>query len=310
MLCACAKENKTVADDVSVDEGSTANVEEATAEEATEIVYEVVDLDESTEEADESEEEVNIDDESAALYDAFLQGSAKATFDSNGDKGEYIVFSDFLNDGEDYTLPEIISKMTGEDQYCSNRNCEKCVGSYIDCGLDGNIEKLVDLILDGGTDYFHPCMVIKNFDGKLKICYDADSWSRCSTDVSYNGQVSSSGANGADSHGSKSGYIDSLGHYNFWYDENVYVDFFVEGTDSLYLETYEFGDGNIYCDFGFMDCENIKDNPNDSDNPYNIAREILKKDYGYKVVSQEEIDKMIYEKRLEIGLTDEIYDNR
>ena len=48
LLSACAKEEKTVADDVSV-------------------------------------EEVNIDDESATLYDAFLQGSAKETVENSDD---------------------------------------------------------------------------------------------------------------------------------------------------------------------------------------------------------------------------------
>ena len=303
LLCACAKENKTVDDDVSVEEGSTENFEEADSEVSIELV-------------DKSEEEVNIDDESAALYNAFLQGSAKATFDSKGDRGEYIIFSDFLNAGEDYTLTDIISRMTGDNQYCSGWTCKECVGSYIDCGLDGNIEKLVELELDGGTDYFHLCMVVKNFDDKLKICYDADSWSRCSTKVSYNGQVSSSGAGGATKHGGEDGYIDSLGNYNFWYEQQVDSEFFIEGADEganyLYLEWDDLGDGNKYCCFGFSDCidfENFEDNPNDPNNPYSIAREILKKNYGYIVVSQEEIDKMIEEKRLEIGLTDEIYNN-
>ena len=36
MLCACANENKTLADDLSVEEGSTANVEDAASEESSE----------------------------------------------------------------------------------------------------------------------------------------------------------------------------------------------------------------------------------------------------------------------------------
>ena len=298
MLCACAEDNKTLV--------NTMNIEE-----------------------------VNIDDESAALYDAFLQGSAKATFDSKGDRGQYITFSDFLNDGEAYTLTEIISKMTGEDQYCSGWICKISTDRYIDCGLDGNIEKEVSLELNGGTDHFSTSMILKNIDGKLKICYDADSWSRCDAGVAYNGEVSSFGSAGACSHGGEYGYIDSLGDYHFWYyewiesygarDEDNQIndlDFFInsdtkciKGADMIYILRYDFledrKDENAYYYFYLTDSDykDIDDNPSNLDNPYNIARGILKKDYGYNVVSQEEIDKMIYEKRLEIGLTDEIYNN-
>ena len=37
LLCACAKENKTVADDMSIEGGSTATTEEAAAEESSEL---------------------------------------------------------------------------------------------------------------------------------------------------------------------------------------------------------------------------------------------------------------------------------
>ena len=37
LLCACAKENKTVADDMSIEEGSTATIEEAAAEASSDL---------------------------------------------------------------------------------------------------------------------------------------------------------------------------------------------------------------------------------------------------------------------------------
>lgn len=63
LLSACAKEEKTVADDVSV-------------------------------------EEVNIDDESATLYDAFLQGSAKETVENSDDATGKNLFEKFLANEE------------------------------------------------------------------------------------------------------------------------------------------------------------------------------------------------------------------
>ncbi len=68
--------------------------------------------------------------------------TTKATFYKNGDHSDFYYLSDFLEDGEKYTLSEIID---GEISYKRDRNQENWkfdyfTDSYIDCGLDGDIE--------------------------------------------------------------------------------------------------------------------------------------------------------------------------
>ncbi len=101
VLCACAKE-KTVSDGVSIEENSDL----AASQEETDVIDHT--------KSPKCREEVNIDAESAALYDKFLADEVKATFYKKGDNSDLYFLSAFLKDGENYTLSEIID---GEISY-------------------------------------------------------------------------------------------------------------------------------------------------------------------------------------------------
>ncbi|SDB22765.1 hypothetical protein SAMN02910298_01104 [Pseudobutyrivibrio sp. YE44] len=269
---------------------------------------------------------VELDDESASLYDGFLNNTVTATFHSNGDISQYVEFSEFLKDGHSYSLNDIVSKITEEGQYGEGWTYESSTDTYIDCGLDGNIEMIVSLLFD---DEFTPSLVIKNIDGKLNICFTGTSWSRCETSVYYTGEVCSFGSGGATYHGGEYGYIDALGKYNFWYSEwdegygdrdndnqlhYFYdVDHTINGADLLDILRINFVSSSdekndyYYIHLTDSDYNEIEDDPTNPDNPYDIVRDILINEQGYNVISPEEAEKMITEKRRAIGLTDEIY---
>ena len=274
-----------------------------------------------------SKDKVEIDDESAALYAGFLSGEEKAVFSKDGDTGQYVEFSAFLEDGKSYSLNEIVEAMTAEGQYGERWEYKECSDSYLDCGLDGNIEMLVTLYFN---DEFEPSMVIKNVDGALKICFTGDSWSRCRTDVYYSGEVCSYGSGGATVHGGTYGFIDATGKYNFWYsdmeesfgdrDEDNKLTYYydreeheIEGADILFLESISFeenDDGHYDYYYFFLtdsDYNNIEDDPDDPANPYVSVKDILVKEQGLNLITSKEADDMIAEKRRNIGLTDEIY---
>ena len=273
--------------------------------------------------------EVKIDDDSAALYDSFLEGTAKATYISKNDKCEYLEFSTALEDGKSYTLEEMVSDLTTGVSSDSEVTLKGVSADSIDCGLDGKIEMIVHPDIESE---FHPSIVIKNVGGSLKVCYIADSWDRNSVFVGFNGMTSSTGSGGASSHGGEEGYIDASGEYHFWhaYWEELYGErdnnnklsfefngdgneYTIDGADLMTVVRYDLDENrkeeNTYYQIYMMDSDynDIEDAPNNSSNPFNAARDILVKEKGLNVVSGKEIDDMLAAKRKEIGLSDEVY---
>lgn len=272
-----------------------------------------------------SRAEVNIDDESAALYDKFLADEAKATFYKNGDHSDFYYLSDFLEDGEKYTLSEIID---GEISYKRDRNQENWkfdyfTDSYIDCGLDGDIEILVELYFE--ESYFPLYMIIKNVAGNLKICFIGYSNGRQSTNIEYNGVVYSDAYFGCELHTGDYSYIDAEGKYNSWYKtedscyfggekgDSLYHFYNVnpnilEGVEELCLCVIKFDNEQEYSLFFLADSDgkDIEDNPINGINPHDEIRKLLIKE-GYTIISTDEATTLIDNRRREIGLTDEIY---
>ncbi|RKM56630.1 hypothetical protein D6853_07575 [Butyrivibrio sp. X503] len=270
--------------------------------------------------------EADVDEQSQKLYDSFLQGKEKAVFSADGDISQYIEFSEFLTDGKAYTIDEIIAGVTSPGQYGERWNFNKYKEYYVDCGLDGKLE--LDVCLEYDSE-FTPEFVVTNINGKLKICFCCDSWSRSETNVFYSGKISSFGSSGATSHGGRTGYIDADGVYHFWYrtheeyngqncggviedfpglDENLQV---IE--ESIRFENYEGYDKELEKKYNYYyfyivdkDDNDIEDDPASADNPYDIVRKAYK-DAGYNVTTYEEAEKMKTDARKKIGLTDEIY---
>ena len=141
VLCACVKE-KTVSDDVSTEENRTVSdgvsIEENSDLAASQEETDVIDHTKSPK----SREEVNID--------KFLADEVKATFYKKGDNSDLYFLSAFLKDGENYTLSEIIDGEISyrRDKYQENLKFDVFKDSYIDCGLDGDIEMVVEIFFE------------------------------------------------------------------------------------------------------------------------------------------------------------------
>ena len=274
---------------------------------------------------------VDLDEESSELYKAFLDGDEKVTYYAEGDNGQYVEPSLVLTDGEEYTFDEIIDLLTSKDQYSEGWVVESTTDTYIDCGLDGDYEMVVSVSFD--TEFSFD-MVIKNVDGSLKMCYVEDSWSRHETTIRYNGMIYSYGSAGASSHGGHTGFINADGEYKLWYQEweegyddydgdgsfsvQPYIDgsfvdlnFDIPGAAYIYSEEISFSEDVEYDYYYFYildeDSNELADDPNDLDNPYEVIRKECEKK-GITAISEEEHLKKIEERRQEIGLTDEIYE--
>lgn len=274
---------------------------------------------------------IDLDEESSKLYQDFLDGNEKITYDAAGDNGEYIEPSQVLTDGDEYTFDEIVDSLTSKDQYSEGWAIESVTDSYIDCGLDGAYEMVVSASFE--TEFSFD-MVIKNIDGSLKMCYFGDSWSRSETTIRYNGMIYSYGSGGASSHGGHTGFINADGEYKLWYKEweEGYDDYDGDGTFSvqpyingsfvdlifdipgaayIYSEEISFSEDVEYDYYYFYildeDSNELIDDPNDSDNPYEVIRKECEKK-GITAISEEEHLKKTEERRQEVGLTDEIYE--
>lgn len=199
--------------------------------------------------------------------------------------------------------------------------------AYIDCGNDGVEELAVRFV---GMGIYEPgddstvVYVIKEIDGQLEYCYKYQTWARSETTLNQYGYITSGGSNGASNYGFSAGYIDGTGKWNYLYyteeeadinqltmneqlknlpmvaanksyDGVIYVattTFEEMVSQEAYLNTERFyayyvdgAEGDVYTD--------------------SVYKEIFD-EAGVKFYLPEEIDAMILEKELSMGITEEI----
>ncbi|SCX95177.1 hypothetical protein [Butyrivibrio sp. INlla14] len=263
---------------------------------------------------------VKLDPESEKLYQAFIDGTEPAQYDIDVDIAEYICLSEVLENGKSYTLNEIKEKLSSEGQYGEGWLYEIQSEGYIDLGLDESYE----LCMDIGASEFNLTLVVKNIDGKLKICFAGDSWSRNMTVVKYSGYVESYGSGGANYHGGQTGYIDANGKYHFWYrstEEGIlpdddgkltHNDQLIGENIGMYLDSFSFDrsyEGKEYQYVYIVDSEGREDVDVDLSQPgnaYEMAQKAIESS-GNTYVSDTEAKALMDEQRKTIGLSDEIY---
>lgn len=342
-ITACGKKPKelvpvpTTESSVSmVDETVTSLENESSSEKETSVEVDTV-SDDSTKRHEESEydkwqeyispkekSKVDLDDESERLYDGFIYGHITAEFVAEGDRTKVFDLSDALEDGQSYTLDELIAKVNrninGEFEWYYKDNIWE---RYIDLGLDETYEMYVEI----GSADTHLSLVVKNNDGKLKICYSGDSSGKYYTSVLYPGTVSSRHASRAISHWFEEGYIDKDGNYNIWFiaEEDGESNSIYEGLsyEDSFLEDNPLEDGTIIFvdkisfnddfsdEFYSISIWDKDDNYLDENNPkvkdvYSTIRNEFEQS-GKKVVTRDEAVKMKEEQRKAIGYSDELY---
>jgi len=117
--------------------------------------------------------------------------------------------------------------------------------SYIDCGVDGVEELLLEMtglgIYDMDDDS-SSCYVIRYEGGQLYACYRAESWARSWTDIHTYGYVSSAGSGGAGTHSETGSIIDADG-----VEQSIYSCTGMHGWDASFVnpEAYDATLGTI-----------------------------------------------------------------
>ena len=264
-------------------------------------------------------DEIDLDEESAKLYDGFVDGTKSAQFVETGDTTTTLCLSDVLDDGQSYTLPEIehllCEKCDAANDWIYENNISD---SYIDAGLDGAYELKADI----GAAVFNITLIVKNIDGELKICFAGDSIECSQTNVLFTGEVQYENKRDNDSHDYVRGFINDSGEYNFWvqYTEDGYnilqdgdlyhSDEYIGTGIGMYIQKFSFNRdfSDAFYSIGIVDDENKHITPNESDpkDSYKIAQDILVAE-GKKVLPSDEVKKLIEQRRTEIGLEDKVY---
>ncbi|SCY76978.1 hypothetical protein SAMN02910292_02851 [Lachnospiraceae bacterium XBB2008] len=263
------------------------------------------------------------------IYERFIAGDEKAVYAPTGADETYYTMSTCLNKGEAYSLDEIITKLC--DQIEPEWEVRPTVGeteySYIDCGLDGIEELCVVLNLPiENIEGFYVQMIVKDFGGELRICYNCDSWSRSYTSISPTGFISLWGSNGAASHACQYSYVNADGIWKQWYKLNIdheimgeyytydpvnykVLDFSGVDYNRLTIESYEFMDEpdspEYYFTYYYTD---DMGNPIDDAAIYEESdpiRQVFDAN-DCEVCTPDGIAKLLDSRKQEIGLTDAI----
>ena len=264
-------------------------------------------------------EEVELDEETAALYDGFLANQVPVTYDATVDNGFYMCLSKVLTKGASYTLDEINQAAGDSMGYGEDVPCVLDGAIYLDCGLDGDIEMCVTS--NCGETSLH--MIIKNVDGSLKLRYSTDSWSRSFESFQYNGIETFGGSGGATSHAFGSAYLDADGNYHFLeltYEEGVggfsilqdQAELGIDEDWRLYEKRETFAkDAPIEDSYYYFDVydENGDAVADDPSNPENVHVKLRKyyEDQGLHCATKAEIEQMQDARRIKVGVSDEVY---
>jgi hypothetical protein len=276
-----------------------------------------------TEISDDSEDKTGADSgnaEPADLYAEFKAGTAKVRFTGSGERSSYLDLSSCLEVGELYSVDELIAAIETVDPYLNTDLNGYITYQDIDCGSDGIPELLM---MASFGDEFSINIVFKEIDGELRICYDQDSWSRCYTEVSDTGFITTSGSSGASVHDYEEAFIDADGNYVFLYGftENMtlFGDFYAFNADneSVAIPTEGLDIEHIcimdyYFEPDYQDrthyyyCIEIDDDFSEVewDEDYKGDEELVNRfsEAGVDLYTKSEVLKMVEEKRAEYGL--------
>ena len=260
----------------------------------------------------------DIDEESRNLYKDFLTGDADAlVMDSCADATDMQWFKDSFSGKKACNLEQIM------DEFNENEGVpygDKTIGRYMDCGLDGNYEFLVQVQYSNGCNLY---IVIKNIDGKLYICYIDDGLERKAVSFEENGFCGYMWNVNGSLHEGNNYYIDADGvchlYEHFSYDsiddevlESDYPDSILNSYNVDLVEfsllsaseddldpVYLYGI-DIRTDDGFID------RTDETEELFLEAERILE-ERGYTIISDEEAEEMLQEFRESAGFTEEIY---
>ena len=265
--------------------------------------------------------------ESGDLYDEFLAGKGTISFSyyrDNVNETTYSWYDDDLNEilpEQDVNLEQFVKEINNafafcEEEYERDNKVESVSYSFIDCGMDGNRELVLNIDCTG-LPFYDFKIVAKDIDSRLQVvfaCYcQGERWD---VDINEYGGVRNSGVpgNAACMYYDAYDFIDSTGKIKPIYDiEAVRRDGLGEAMPSLqeldekyvvseYTLSY---DTKKYHTFGFYnpdkDVEEEPDIPN--------LKESIDKCFASKSLSKDEFDNMKKNRLKEVGVSEEVVDD-
>ncbi len=254
-------------------------------------------------------------------YESFLKGEGKLYFNQYMPSGyEAIQFEKTKG----YTLSELLAVLKGK--YTDVDIDMEIDYAYLDCGNDGVEELAIRFngISVEGPEISTQVYVIKDIEEKLECCYYYETWSRSHTDINCYGYVTSSGSNGASNHGYDAGYIDADGKWNFIHYTEEEWNVGALDWNQKFGKLSEIAAGKQYEGYIVVTTTRFEEILTDEDfyhmkNYYayyvdgvegdvysdGIYKEIFD-EAGVKTYRPEEIEAMISEKEISLGITEEI----
>jgi len=273
-----------------------------------------------------------------ALYEAFMSGEEPVYCDRYIDYflshyDEEPEASGFENN-KPYLISDFVDALISHYQLgqYGEYHLDEIQYAYIDCGMDGVKELALKLpdIVDCGSERVS-ILVIKEFDGKLQLCFEKNAGYRSFVDINSNGYVDCNGSGGAAVHDYRYSFLDANADEKLIYNEEeiygVYSLYFpgcddaieiaedLGIADSIIIIGYDF-DGAIIDDYDEI-IRNRKYTYYKVSSNYNIIEDDTiyspGSDYydfmsrtGLNFVSPDELDKLIAEHEKSIGYSDAI----
>ena len=282
-----------------------------------------------------------------ALYKNFLYGDEPLY--SRIDVVQNYAGDYMFESGESYTLDEICDRerIFNNSGMAINKQ-DNLSYAYIDCGADGDIElalKVADLIDSGGLDYTDT-YIIKNVNGRLELYYVVEGYYRNHKELTNEyGMILYTGSGGWRNESETVAYLDADCTYKHLYDKEM--ELLAYGTENFCDENYEtelynavarhnFDNRFVMTKYYFIPYESYSDHAEYESSAQNsfelidypdefstektvisdssIYEKSVYKDVldqaGILFYSAAEIDHMIREKAVQIGLTEEIMNGK
>lgn len=264
-------------------------------------------------------------------FDAFLNGDGQVIIDSltGGDIGRlFDEWDTYINPEPQapraYTLNELTEAVKGV--LSSNASCSiGRVGYYLlDLGKDGKKELCLEMSDISAIDYESISFVIMEKENELKCVYCFVGMSRIESSITYDGIVTVKGSNGAGSHSLSEYVLNGDGTVDLIYS----IDYNTTGWISTAAQSLAGIDDGLYAwsEKGYTVSAEILRFAGAEDSDFMLGIEVLDENYepcaegdenvdeirklfterGFTLLSNEDIEAAIEQKRLSLGITGEM----
>lgn len=247
------------------------------------------------------------------------------------------------SEAKDYTLEQMIEAETEvlkEEWYNEDLYSTEKYYDYIDCGLDGIEELVIEVEYcvnpDYDTDLLDKYFIFKVFDGKVTLIDMEEGYCRSCINISKAGGIESCGSGGANLHCYSYSFIDADGEKVFDYSLNMYTDldralapyYDIPGSirpDDYPYENYNYSSDEIgiecdeynFIEFDYETYENDYDSylsgnmfvfidKNGNDVPVPEQYALFYDEHGIGYYTTDEMTKILSDHENEIGLTEDV----